>query len=180
MKAFSLLTLALIISVAFYGCKKSNAGPTATPTLITPPATRWTLNGFSYIGDSSYSVTGDAGTFVSGEGDVGSLDSREVDQIDLYFANPHPANGTYTVINGDEATDGFIHPDSTQVGIIVTTANGNFQRPWGGYFYSTGAPGDIVNVSVSENTITATFANISVTDNTSIVKVSGAIVAKTK
>jgi hypothetical protein len=175
MKAFSLRTLALIILLAFYSCKKSNAGPTPAK----PHATTWTLNGVSYIGDSSYSIIGGQGIPIWGEGDVGSLDSGEVDQIDLYFDNPHPANGTYTVINGDDITNGLTHPNSTQVGIVVTTAHGNAQRPGGSYLYSTGTTGDTVNISVSGNTITASFANISVTENNQpIEKVSGTIVAK--
>ena len=164
-----LLALALIISPAFYSCKKSNADSTK------PPATTWTLKGISYTGDSSYSSTGDAGTRYPGKGDVGSLDSGEVDQIDLFFANTHPASGTYAVI----IADGLTPLSSTDVSIVVTTVHGNAQRPGGSYFYSTGATDDTVNISVSGNTLTASFANISLMENDQpIVKLSGTIVAK--
>jgi hypothetical protein len=62
-KSFSLLTLVLIISLAFYSCKKSNAD-SAEPT-----TSSWTLMGVSYAGDSN-SYKGDSSyyAFINGAG----------------------------------------------------------------------------------------------------------------
>ena len=173
MKAYSLLISALIISLAFYSCKKSNADSTTKP----PPVSTWTLNGVSYTGDSSYAFTGFMGTpngvlgTNSSGVDVGSYDSGAFDEIDLYFAKTPTASGTYTVIQQDNA----IPTSSTEVSIDVIS---HYQRAGGYAFYSIGATGDTVNISVSGNKITASFANISVTDGGINEKVSGTIVAK--
>ncbi len=164
MKAFSLLTFALIISLAFYSCKKSSAGST------NPTASRWTLNGISYKGDSSYYATIDsvgidsAGYFAGGT-ELISMDAGAIDEIYLDFGNTPTADTTYTVIRPEEITS-----TSQVVLLVVKTA--------GSGFISTGAGHVQVKVSVSGNMVTATFANVPVENNGTPEMVSGTIVAK--
>jgi hypothetical protein len=163
MKAFSLLTLALIISLAFYSCKKSSAGSTK------PTASTWTLNGISYTGDSSYYAIVDSAetnsAFFVGATDVGSVDAGAIDEIDLYFGNTPTADTSYTVVRPEEITI-----NSQWVFLGVKTA--------GGYFGATGGGHVQVKVSVSGNMITATFANVPVMYGATTEMVSGTIVTK--
>jgi hypothetical protein len=164
MKAFSLLTFAFIISLAFYSCKKSSAGSTK------PAASTWTLNGISYSGDSSYSAIIDsvgidsAGYFAGGT-EFNSMDAGAIDEIYLDFGNTPTEDTTYTVIRPYEITS-----TSQVVLLVVKTA--------GSGFISSGIGHVQVKVSVSGNLITATFANVPVENNGTTEMVSGTIVAK--
>jgi hypothetical protein len=103
--------------------------------------------------------------------DVGSYDSGAVDEIDLYFAKTPTESGAYKVMQYFNA----IPTSSTEVSIELIS---DYLKPGGYDFQSIGATGDTVNISVSGNVVTATFANISLSSGGTAGKVSGTIVAK--
>jgi hypothetical protein len=144
--------LSIVVALfAFSSCSKSNSGPDATT---------WTFNGNTYkTTNSGY----DSSTL------LGALYGQDTagNGIGITF-NAHPnENGTYIITNGFL---GAGYP-TNKCGLSVTGNNSPIP-----IYISTGKPGDVVNVTISNGKLRATFSNISIENGKDTTTVSGTII----
>jgi hypothetical protein len=143
-----LLSIAIGLSV-FSSCSKKNADSDSTV---------WTFNGNTYkTTNSGYDSAGAPGI-------LEALDAAG-NGISIEF-NSHPkVNGTYTV------TQGFLGPAYPANSCTLSAFNSSSTN-----YLSTGKQGDIVNVTVSNGKLQATFSNISIENVVDTTTVSGTII----
>lgn len=149
----TLFTVACIAS--FLSCKKDSDSTPAIPSIGT-----WTLNSTSYTGVSSQYFLSSF-LALDTKNNTLSIDFNGA----FYNASKKPISGSYTVLKyGGTATS------ANQC--VISAGNQSSTTP----FRSTGKSGDVVTISVSSTgKLSASFANITVSDGTTTTTVSGSI-----
>ena len=147
-----LLSSIAMVLLIFASCSKKNAGSDSTT---------WTFNGNTYNTTSSgYDSAGLSGL----------LDAQDAagNGISIGF-NSHPrVNGTY-ILTKNGLGSGF--PASNCSLSVFGNNSPNY--------ISTGKPGDVVNVTISNGKLHATFSNITIENGADTTTVSGTIIQVT-
>jgi hypothetical protein len=143
-----LLFIAIALSV-FSSCSKKNA-------VSDPDSTVWTFNGNTY-------KTTSGGYDSSGPVWIINAQDTAANGINIAF-NPRPTmNGTYIVRDNSIGT---AFPTNN----CILSVYNNFTN-----YVSIGKPGDIINVTISEGNLHATFSNITIENGTDTTTVSGTV-----
>jgi hypothetical protein len=146
-----LLSIAIALSMFVY-CSKKNADSNSTT---------WTFNGKTYTASTAgYDSAGLSGL----------LDAQDAagNGISIGF-NSHPrVNGTY-ILSKNGLGSGF---PANNCSLSVFGNNSP-------NYISTGKPGDVVNVTISNGKLHATFSNITIENGTDTTTVSGTIIQVT-
>src|SRR5450755_1807528 len=141
MKSPLLLISAAVICFAFLGCSKSNSPSNGT---------QWTLNGTTYKGlVTTYDTS-------SGLGILTSADATGNTITVTFYSHPM-VNGSYVVKAPGSA-------NTTECTISVSTYISGTST----IYTSPGKAGDMLNLTISSNKLTASFTDITVGSPTSL------------
>jgi hypothetical protein len=146
-----LLSIAIPLSM-FVSCSKKNADSNATI---------WTFNGKTYTATT-------AGYDSSNLSGILDAQDPEGNAITVVF-NSHPTmNGTY-ILTKNALGSGF-PASNCSLSVIGNSSP---------IYISTGKPGDVVNVTISNGKLHATFSNITMENGADTTMVSGTIIQVT-
>jgi hypothetical protein len=143
-----LLSIAISLSV-FSSCSKKNVSSNSNSAV-------WTFNGNTYKTTSAGYYSSGPVWFINGQ-------DSAANGINIAF-NPRPTiNGTYIV--RDNSMGSAFPADN-----CILSVYNNFTN-----YISTGKPGDIINVTISDGNLQATFSNITIENGTDTTTVSGTV-----
>jgi hypothetical protein len=154
--SFFTVFIALIISLAFYGCSKSST--TSSTSITNATSSEWVLSGTTYKGAiTGYNDT--TSTFLA------ILNSTDIsgNSITITFYSHPAANGTYAVSDAAGSNDCSIAAETYKSGVST--------------IYDSGiTAGDSVNVTISGGKLTAKFTNVTVGVGATATTVSGTVI----
>ena len=148
----TLLSIAMALLV-FVSCSKKNANSNSTT---------WTFNGKTYSASTAVYDTADV---------YGLLDAQDAagnNGITIGFNSNPTVNGTYIVTKG---VLGPGYPANNCALHVFGNSSGDY--------ISTGKPGEVVNVTISNGKIHASFSNITIADGSDTTTVSGTVIQVT-
>jgi hypothetical protein len=143
-----LLTLLVVSSSFFFGCKKTSNAPTAS---------QWTIMGTTYKGDTTYNYQDSTSQDILSNAGSGN-------GIGIPFASKPVANGTYDVIGASSGLPN-LSPNQCQLFVSIGT----------NYYHSFEARGTVM-VTVVNGKLNLQFSNVPVTDITDTTTVSGYLI----
>jgi hypothetical protein len=152
MKITLFSTVALIALITIFSCKKSNSSST-TPTVT---SSQWMYNNVTYKGDTTFFI--DDGTGYTLESYVDDTASHVAG---IEFGTKPLKSGSFAVV------DGNTNPTATQCSVYFGTLSDEYGSITGG----------TATITIANGKITGVFSNITCSDGTTSIKISGTLIA---